>query len=74
MSFWLTDAVIVPSINLVTAQIPIASPLLTLVSTFPRFPRLGLVQRLPSHVGGYRRLSTHGQASDNRRTTLNNSG
>jgi len=42
-----------------------ASPSLTLLSTFPRFPPLGLVQRLPSHGPGYGKLSTHGQASDN---------
>jgi hypothetical protein len=40
-------------------------PRLILSSTFPRFPPLGLVRRLPSHLAGYGKLRSRGQASDN---------
>ena len=52
-----------------TVTVHNASPSLTLIGTLPRYPPLGLVQRLPSGLARYGKLGSHGQASDDHLTT-----
>jgi hypothetical protein len=49
----------------VLTRTPIVTAAADRISTFPRFPPLGLVRRLPSNLTGYGMLSADGQTSDN---------